>query len=202
MRTALTSSIALRHDVNQSDGMAKYGWISYDTREGGRQMIEDVGNKINLITEFIKHSEGQSQGNWGLRIKGMPRPDAPKDLKTTVVFYIGMEAMEACADCKLEARQQFEADEKTVQAVNMNIAHPKLGNAGIHIPVPINADEKREIAYIKTLNVTEDRLWQGKCKYDECHDFFNPIYLCFEPPHRVMNNQLMSMCKKPPSWSR
>ncbi|KAI4696612.1 uncharacterized protein J4E88_000789 [Alternaria novae-zelandiae] len=152
----------LRHDVNQSDGMAKYGWISYDTREGGRQMIEDVGNKINLVTEFIKHSEDQSQGNWGLRIKGMPRPDAPKDLKTAVVFYIGMEAMEVCANCKLEARQQFEADGKTVQAVNMNIAHPKLGNAGIHIPVPINADEKREIAYIKTLNVTEDRLWQGK----------------------------------------
>jgi mannosyl-oligosaccharide glucosidase len=171
----LISSIALRHNVNQTDGMAKYGWISYDTREGGRQSIEDVGNKINIVTEFIKHSEGQSQGNWGLRIKGLPRPDAPQDLKTTVVFYVGMEAMEACADCKLEARQQFETgDDKTVQAVNMNIAHPKLGTAGIHIPVPINADEKREVAYIKTLNVTEDRLWQGKCEYNECHIFSQP----------------------------
>ncbi|CAN9285008.1 unnamed protein product [Alternaria alternata] len=153
----------LRHNVNQSEGMARYGWIAYDAREGGRQSIEDPGNKINLVTEFVKYSEGQSQGNWGLRVRGIPRSDAPEDFKTTVVFYIGMEAMEACADCKLEARQQFEPDDdKTVQAVNMNIAHPKLGTAGIHIPVPINAEEKREVAYIKTLNVTEDKLWQGK----------------------------------------
>jgi mannosyl-oligosaccharide glucosidase len=80
--------------------------------------------------------------------------------------------MEACTDCKLEARQQFEAGEDNiVQAVNMNIAHPELGTAGIHIPVPVNAEEKREVAYIKTLNVTEDRLWQGKCEYNECQSF-------------------------------
>jgi mannosyl-oligosaccharide glucosidase len=168
----LTRNAALRHNVNQSEGMARYGWIAYDAREGGRQSIEDPGNKINLVTEFVKYSEGQSQGNWGLRVRGIPRSEAPEDFKTTVVFYIGMEAMEACADCKLDARQQFEPDDdKTVQAVNMNIAHPKLGTAGIHIPVPINAEEKREVAYIKTLNVTEDKLWQGKCECNECQIF-------------------------------
>ena len=167
--TMLTSRAALRHNVNQSEGMARYGWTAYDTREGGRQVIEDVGNRINITTEFIKYSEGQSQGNWGLRIKGIPRPDAPPELKTTVIFYVGMEEKGACTSCRLDARQQpGDGDEKSVQAVNMNLVHPRLGTAGIHIPVPLNNDGHREISYVKSLNVTEDRLWQAKCKYRTC----------------------------------
>ncbi|KAF7571971.1 glucosidase I [Pyrenophora tritici-repentis] len=126
----------LRHNVNQSEGMARYGWTAYDTREGGRQIIEDVGNKINLTTEFVKYSEGQSAGNWGLRIRGIPRSGAGPDQKTTVVFYVDIE-----------------------------LAHPVLGSAGIHIGVPLNNEGAPEAAFIKTLNVTEDRLWQAKCGY-------------------------------------
>ena len=148
-----------------SDGMARYGWTAYDTRQGGRQIIEDVGNKINITTEFIKPSTGQSDGNWGLRIRGIPRPDAAPDLRTTVVFYVGMEAMEACANCKLEAlEQRGSGDDKSIHAVNLNIAHPRLGIAGIHIPVPVNKDGLREGTVVKTLNVTEDSLWQAKCE--------------------------------------
>ncbi|KNG47968.1 glycoside hydrolase family 63 protein [Stemphylium lycopersici] len=155
----------LRHNVNQSEGMARYGWTAYDTREGGRQVIEDVGNKINITTEFIKYSEGQSQGNWGLRIKGTPRPDAPPELKTTVIFYVGMEEKGACTSCRLDARQQpGDGDDKSVQAVNMNLVHPSLGTAGIHIPIPLNSDGHREISYVKSLNVTEDHLWHAKSK--------------------------------------
>ncbi|KAF1937561.1 glycoside hydrolase [Clathrospora elynae] len=156
----------LRHNVDMSEGMARYGWTAYDTREGGRQIIEDVGNKINITTEFIKHSEGQSAGNWGLRIRGIPRPDAPEDLKTTVVFYAAMEAMKACADCKLEAREQLGAgDDTSVHAVNIDVSHPKLGTAGIHIPVSVDKDGRHEGTVVKTLNVTEDKLWQAKSTF-------------------------------------
>jgi mannosyl-oligosaccharide glucosidase len=149
-----------------SEGMARYGWTAYDTREGGRQIIEDVENMINITTEFIKHSKGQSEGSWGLRIKGIPRPDAPEDLKTAVVFYVGMEAMEDCASCKLAAREQLGAgDDKEVQAVNIDVSHPKLGSAGIHIPVSVNREGRYEESVVKTLNVTKDQLWQAKCTY-------------------------------------
>ncbi|KAI2485310.1 Glycoside hydrolase family 63 protein [Pyrenophora tritici-repentis] len=156
----------LRHNVNQSEGMARYGWTAYDTREGGRQIIEDVGNKINLTTEFVKYSEGQSAGNWGLRIRGIPRSGAGPDQKTTVVFYVGMEAMGACATCKLEAHPRLgDGGDTAVHAVDIELAHPVLGSAGIHIGVPLNNEGAPEAAFIKTLNVTEDRLWQAKSTF-------------------------------------
>ncbi|KAE8825709.1 hypothetical protein PTNB85_06139 [Pyrenophora teres f. teres] len=158
----------LRHNVNQSEGMARYSWTAYHTREGGRQIIEDVGNKINLTTEFVKYSEGQSAGNWGLRIRGIPRPDAAPDQKTTVVFYVGMEAMGTCASCKLEAHTRLgDGDDTAVHAVDIELAHPVLGSAGIQIGVPVNNEGTPEAAFIKTMNVTEDRLWQAKYQTEQ-----------------------------------
>ena len=184
---------ALRHNVNQSEGMARYGWTTYDTREGGRQIIEDVGNKINLTTEFVKHSDGQGAGNWGLRIRGIPRPDAPSDLKTTIVFYVGMESMNACATCKLEAHPRLgDGVDTAVHAVDIELAHPVLGSAGIHIGVPVNNEGASEGASVKTLNVTEDRLWQAKCEYSVT-DVSVHLY----------RGELLAdevICKKPRSW--
>lgn len=149
-----------------SEGMAKYGWTAYDTREGGRQIIEDVGNKINITTEFIKFHDGQNAGNWGLRIRGIPRDDAPADLKTSVVFYVGMDAMQSCSDCRLEAREQLGAgDDTSVHAVNLDMSHPHLGAAGIHIPASVSVDGRNEGTVVKTLNVSDDKLWQAKCEW-------------------------------------
>jgi mannosyl-oligosaccharide glucosidase len=191
----------LRHNVNISDGMARYGWTTYDTRQGGRQIIEDVENKINITTEFIKHSTGQSEGNWGLRIKGTPRPDAPPDLKTTVVFYVGIEAMEACGNCKLEAfEQRGTGDDKSIHNVNLNVAHPRLGIAGIQIPVPVNKDGQREDTAVKTLNVTEDGLWQVKCEL-YMFTLASLVFLLSTifPCHRENSYANTFVRKKPPS---
>lgn len=147
--------------------MAKYEWTTYDPRSGGQQTIEDVENNIDITTEFIKPSneQGTSTGNWGLRVRGKPRSNAPASLKTTAVFYVGMENMEACRDCTLEARAQVGAgDDQSVQAVNLHVTHPQLGNADIHIPIArIDHGEKGETA-VKSLNVTEDNLWKARCK--------------------------------------
>lgn len=172
--------------------MSRYGWTAYDTREGGRQIIEDAGNKINITTEFIKYSEGQNQGNWGLRVKGLPRPDAPPDFKTTVIFYLGMEEKKACINCRLDARQQLgEGEDTSVHAVNMNLVHPKLGTSGIHIPIPKSSDGRRGISYVKSLNVTEDRLWQAKCTYLICQSLSLSLptvtFNLLDTIHRLMN---------------
>ncbi|KAH0553114.1 hypothetical protein GP486_006699, partial [Trichoglossum hirsutum] len=73
--------------------MAGYGWDDYDVRKGGRQTIHDEGNNIDIQTEFIKIEGGQHGGNWGVRIKGTPREDAPADLKTSVFFYVALEGL-------------------------------------------------------------------------------------------------------------
>ncbi|KAF3011263.1 hypothetical protein E8E13_011671 [Curvularia kusanoi] len=153
----------LRHTVEPDDGMAMYGWSTYDARSGGTQIIQDVGNQIDITTEFVKKSEGQSAGNWAARIKGKPRNGAPADLKTSVIFYVGMEDREGCAECQLEAFEQLGAgDDKSVQAVNLAIKHPRLGSAGIHIPSPVGADGQHANMIVHTLNVTDEKLWQSK----------------------------------------
>lgn len=82
-----------RHTCEQHAGMAGYGWEEYDTRKGGRQVIHDAGNKIDLKVEFIKVPGGSHGGSWAARITGTPRADAPANLVTAVLFYAGMEGI-------------------------------------------------------------------------------------------------------------
>jgi mannosyl-oligosaccharide glucosidase len=71
--------------------MAGYGWEEYDIRNGGRQVIHDAGNGLDLTIDFIKVPGGYHGGNWAARIKGVPREDTSPDAVTTMVFYAGME---------------------------------------------------------------------------------------------------------------
>src|ERR1700761_6777148 len=51
-----------RHTCEQHEGMAGYGWEEYDARNGGRQVIHDTGNKIDLVIDFVKVPGGQHGG--------------------------------------------------------------------------------------------------------------------------------------------
>ncbi|KAF2846269.1 glycoside hydrolase family 63 protein [Plenodomus tracheiphilus IPT5] len=152
----------LRHDVAVSDGMAKYGYTTYDPRHGGQQIIEDEGNKVDITTEFTKPSDDHGTGNWALRVKGVPRNGAPAGLKTTVVFYVGMEAMETCSECQLEAQELVgEGEDKRIHAVSLHIKHPKSGDADVQILKPKGSHGEGEIV-VKSLNVSEGNLWKAK----------------------------------------
>lgn len=156
--------------------MARYGWTAYDTREGGTQIIEDVQNKIDITTEFIKQYEGNSAGNWALRIRGTPRKDAPMDLITAVTFYVGMESTENCPNCKLIASEQLGAgDDTSVHAANLWLEHPQLGTAGIHIPASIGENGRHEAMVVKTLNVSEDSLWNAKSEQPHIFLAISPL---------------------------
>jgi mannosyl-oligosaccharide glucosidase len=38
--------------------MAGYGWEEYDVRTGGKQVIYDKHNKVDISTEFVKVEGG------------------------------------------------------------------------------------------------------------------------------------------------
>lgn len=82
-----------RHTCEQNEGMAGYGWDEYDIRKGGRQTIHDAGNNIDITIDFVKVPGGQHGGNWGARVKGVPRDDAPAEQLTTMVFYTTLEGL-------------------------------------------------------------------------------------------------------------
>jgi len=93
----------LRHTCSAKDGMAGWGWTSYDSRTGGSQTMHDVGNGLDLTTEFVKTNSKDNAGNWALRISGTPRKNERAGIKTEVVFYVGMEGMQNCFNCELVA---------------------------------------------------------------------------------------------------
>ena len=81
-----------RHTCEQHEGMAGYGWDEYDARNGGRQVIQDTGNKIDLTIDFVK-VPGPDGGSWGARVRGTPREDAPANIVSTILFYAGLEGL-------------------------------------------------------------------------------------------------------------
>ncbi|KAA8895843.1 glycoside hydrolase [Sphaerosporella brunnea] len=138
-----------RHQCEQGDNMAGYGWEEYDVRTGGRQVVHDTGNHIDLTTEFVKVEGGQNGGNWGVRIKGELRDDdkvrtapAKKDTKTTLIFYVGNQGKgsiqlanepdvkglvgDVQLDGKLPVLGDFNVKVTTGPATNLP---PQLGNA-------------------------------------------------------------------------
>ncbi|EXJ91346.1 mannosyl-oligosaccharide glucosidase [Capronia coronata CBS 617.96] len=88
-----TAQLNFRHTCEQHEGMAGYGWEEYDARNGGREVIHDTGNKIDLTIDFVKVPGGQHGGSWATRVKGTLREDAPPNLVTTLIFYAGMEGL-------------------------------------------------------------------------------------------------------------
>jgi mannosyl-oligosaccharide glucosidase len=149
--------------------MAGYGWDEYDVRTGGRQTVHDAGNMIDISTEFVKVPGGDNGGNWAVRIKGTPREDAPPDLKSTVIFYTGLEGFGS-----LEVDDEDEELGYT-DAVNFNGQTSELGNFKIevtrgpesnnypHSSHPAYAEKPLDRTFVGSLQLTPETLWQTKC---------------------------------------
>ncbi|EPS41090.1 hypothetical protein H072_5018 [Dactylellina haptotyla CBS 200.50] len=86
-----TAQKSFRHTCEQSDDMKGYGWVEYDVRTGGKQVIHDQANNIDLEIDLVKVPGGKNGGSWGARVKGTLRPGAPKDVKTSMFFWAALE---------------------------------------------------------------------------------------------------------------
>ncbi|KAF8534679.1 glucosidase I [Trichophaea hybrida] len=159
----------IRHQCEQGDNMAGYGWEEYDVRTGGKQVIRDRVNKVDLTTEFVKVEGGSNGGNWGVRIKGTLRDDAAKDTKTTVVFYVGNEGAgdirlantpdikglvgNIKLDGSLPVLGDFKLEVTTGPATNRP---PELGNAEAWAERPLD-----RTMYL-SLRVPSQHVWKAK----------------------------------------
>lgn len=56
----------LRHSCEQSDGLARYGWLMHDGENFGAQEIRD--GALVLRTEFVKRPGGEHGGDWSWRV--------------------------------------------------------------------------------------------------------------------------------------
>ncbi|KAF2138908.1 glycoside hydrolase family 63 protein [Aplosporella prunicola CBS 121167] len=150
----------LRHTCEQNEGMNGYGWTAYDPRQGGLQNIHDAGNKLDFSTEFFKAPDGPHGGNWGVRVRGVPRSDAQLGLITNVIFYVGMEEMESSSSSNLECAKS------EGQAVECQGAAHSLGDFKFHIQDPEDG-KPSQMTSLTALLVPEEKIWQGKSVFTD-----------------------------------
>ncbi|CAI5759544.1 unnamed protein product [Candida verbasci] len=89
----------IRHFYEQNDDMSKANWIEYDPRIGGRQIIKDNENHVDITIDFVKSHDGLS---WGVKIDSKFH-EGYKDKKIAFVWYSGLEG---------EKRSELDSDEK------------------------------------------------------------------------------------------
>ncbi len=152
-----------RHTCEQHEGMAGYGWDEYDARNGGRQVIQDTGNKIDLTIDFVK-VPGPDGGSWGARVKGTPREDAPANIVSTILFYAGMEGLgEVSFDEELDQKGTVSLTGRTNELGDFHIAI--TAGPDNHLPYKTHKvwDRKPLDRTLATsAQVPPDALWQAK----------------------------------------
>ena len=137
--------------------MAGYGWTAYDVRKGGMQIINDTGNKLDLITQFAKVFDDERSGKWGLRVKGIPRPNARDLQKTTMIFYLGSED----SNSRIECTKGHEINDSTSNIV-CDGTMVVLGKFKVQIPDHRADSDSPQRTSVKSLTVPADIIWQAK----------------------------------------
>ncbi|KIV99073.1 uncharacterized protein PV09_09180 [Verruconis gallopava] len=166
-----------RYTCEQHDGMAGYGWEKYDPRHGGVQTIHDVGNELDLTTYFYKDtSAGDKGGNWGARIKGVPRPGASENLKSTVIFNINMDGQPGVFN-NLEIQRDVEEGtswflgDVTLKGETPNLGSFKVSITGDRVsginrhPLhahPSGQQKSLDRTLVNSKVLTPETLWQSK----------------------------------------
>ncbi|PNS14449.1 hypothetical protein CAC42_3735 [Sphaceloma murrayae] len=159
-----------RYTCEQHEGMAGYGWDSYDPRLGGTQTIKDAGNGIDITTDFVKFPDrGGNGGSWGAKIKGTLRPDSPPTTKSTVVFSLGLEgfgSLEA-EDIEGDVEDQGYEGDVTFKGQTNDLGDFTIRvteGAGDHPTHPFQGKrlDLLERTRVHSLQVPDAAIWQAK----------------------------------------
>ncbi|KAI9934044.1 Processing alpha glucosidase I [Aspergillus wentii] len=163
-----TAQQNFRHTCEQNEGMAGYGWDEYDIRKGGRQTIHDAENSLDLTIDFIKVPGGQQGGNWGARIKGVPREGASEDQPTSLVFYTALEGLGNLEVTTESEALGFDGDVKLAGFT------PDLGDFSIDVTAgpesnehpehdhPSYQDKPLHRTLVSSSTIPAEHLWQTK----------------------------------------
>ncbi|TAQ90710.1 hypothetical protein B7494_g998 [Chlorociboria aeruginascens] len=154
-----------RHTCEQGDGMAGYGWEEFDSRRGGQQTIYDKGNGIDIKTMFVKVPGGSHGGSWAARVRGTVRKDGPSDLKTTIIFYAGIEGLGSLEVEEVDM-MGYEGD-VTLKGESEGLGQYKVvvtGGRGFHPKAthPSYAEKPLDRTIVQSAIVPENILWQSK----------------------------------------
>ncbi|XP_068129656.1 mannosyl-oligosaccharide glucosidase [Hyperolius riggenbachi] len=130
MWVSQSGSSSLRHTCEQSDGLARYGWLLHDGVSFGIQEIGDKG--FTLMTEFVKRPGGQHGGDWSWRITGTPEaPPSPGQL-LSIFFYVATDG-QGMLTPHLDGRRlsHVTGTSEELGAFTINFPRPEAGGGAI-----------------------------------------------------------------------
>jgi mannosyl-oligosaccharide glucosidase len=155
--------------------MEGYGWEEYDIRTGGRQVIHDKGNQIDITTEFVKMPGGEHGGSWAARISGKPREDASETIKTTMIFYAAMGGMSVGnpedAGLQIENQQDplgYEGDlniggyTKELGAFRLQLTPGPSTNTYPDVEHPHSEGKPLDRTLAQSGTIPEEHVWQAR----------------------------------------
>lgn len=137
--------------------MAGYGWTAYDVRKGGVQIINDTGNKLDLVIQFAKVFNDERGGNWGLRVRGIPRANALDHQKTTMIFYLGSEDSNSRIVCTEGHKINSSNSDAVCDGTIVGLDSFKL-----EIPKGPTDSDALQRTSVKSMIVAVDTIWQAK----------------------------------------
>lgn len=139
--------------------MKSYGWTAYDSRVGGSQVIHDAKLNVDIQTDFVKNEDGSA---WAVRVLGLPRSGAEDvgKVKTSIIFHIAHESAVGSFKKSLQC-ERLDGGKGHIAGAKCLGKDPNLGDFEFRV----NADPKdNNIMFkaIRSLSVTEDRIWKAK----------------------------------------
>lgn len=156
-----------RHTCEQHAGMEGYGWEEYDTRKGGRQVIHDSGNRIDLTIDFVKIPGGTHGGSWAARVSGAPRDDAPPNLVTSLIFYAGMEGLGQVGFAHKASSQGIDGP-VVLRGSTTDLGEFEIGledgpdNTKPHKTHPSWEEKPLDVTLAQSFMVPPESVWRGK----------------------------------------
>lgn len=156
----------VRYTCEQHQGMAGYGWDEYDTRKGGVQTIHDAGNHIDITTSFVKVPGGANGGSWAARIKGVPRPGVPDDVRTQVFLFLGQEGFGGLLEPQANGDEDGFPEDVTFNGNSESLGNYKVvvtKGTGEH-PVGGTFNEGHDLdkTVVQSLTLPPEILWQAQ----------------------------------------
>ncbi|ORY70511.1 glycoside hydrolase [Pseudomassariella vexata] len=155
-----TITHTLRDTCEQDDGMGGYGWTQYDARSGGRQILHDEGNGIDITTDFVKSL--QDGDSWAVRVAGVPKAVASSTLHTAIIFHLALEGTEdeRAKTLTCQHGDQVLGTGHRVVAV-CNGSDPALGAFRLQA-LDYNQNKIVKGLAVNSVRVAEDHIWQAK----------------------------------------
>ncbi|KUI59419.1 hypothetical protein VP1G_06690 [Cytospora mali] len=154
----------IRDTCEQNDGIKGHGWTMYDPRVGGSQVVHDEELGIDLTTDFLKTEDGQG---WTVRVAGEPRPGAPTNVKTSIVFHLALEGMGSLEKKSLYCEHLNQGTGHSLAfGTTCHGQDPKLGA----FDLVVFADSEENTIHrtaVKSVHVSEDEMWQAKSVYTD-----------------------------------